>query len=135
MKGYLINIEQASLENTYFRKVLYTDKNSQLVVMSLLPNEDIGEEIHELDQFIRCEAGQGKAILDDIPHDISDGFSVLVPAGTKHNIINTSSDKSLKLYTLYSPPNHIDGVIHKTKADAIADEERDHFDGKTTEQN
>ena len=133
MKGYVINIEQASLENGYFRKVLYTDKNSQLVVMSLLPNEDIGEEIHQLDQFIRVEAGQGRAFLNDVPHDISDGFAVIVPAGTKHNIINTSSEKPMKLYTLYSPPNHKDGTVHKTKADAIADEESDHFDGKTTE--
>ena len=132
MKGYIINIEKASLENEYFRQVLYTAKNSQLVVMSLKPNEDIGEEIHHLDQFIRCEAGKGKAILDGVSHDISDGFVVVVPSGTKHNIINTSADKPLKLYTLYSPPNHHDGVIHKTKADAMANEE-EHFDGTTTE--
>jgi mannose-6-phosphate isomerase-like protein (cupin superfamily) len=131
MKGYITNIEKAALENEYFRKVLYTAKNSQLVVMSLKPGEDIGEEIHQLDQFIRCEAGQGKAILDGITHQISNGFSIIVPSGAKHNIINTSSDKSLKLYTLYSPPNHHDGVIHKTKADAEANEE--HFDGVTTE--
>jgi mannose-6-phosphate isomerase-like protein (cupin superfamily) len=131
MKGYVINIEKATLENLYFRKVLYTAKNSQLVVMNLQPGEDIGEEVHQLDQFIRCEAGIGKAVLDNVEHKISDGFSVVVPAGTKHNIINTSSDKPLKLYTLYSPPNHRDGVIHKTKAEAEANEE--HFDGKTTE--
>ena len=131
MKGYVINIENVSLENKNFRKVLYTAKNSQLVVMSLKPREDIGEEAHQLDQFIRCEAGQGKAILDDMPHEISDGFVVVIPAGTKHNIINTSTDKFLKLYTLYSPPNHRDGVVHPTKAEAIADEE--HFDGATTE--
>lgn len=132
MKGYVDNIEKVSLENNYFRKVLYTAKNSQLVVMSLGPTEDIGEEIHQLDQFIRCEAGVGKAILDGIEHEISDGFAILVPAGTKHNIINTSSSEPLKLYTLYSPPNHRDGVIHQTKSDAVADEE-EHFDGKTTE--
>src|SRR3989338_2484812 len=126
MKGYIKNIEELSLENQNFRQVLYTAKNSQLVVMSLKPNEDIGEEVHQLDQFIRCESGNGKAILDDIAYEINDGFAVVVPAGTKHNIINTSSDKPLKLYTLYSPPNHRDGVIHKTKADAAADEE--HFD-------
>ncbi|OIP59538.1 MAG: cupin domain-containing protein [Candidatus Moranbacteria bacterium CG_4_9_14_3_um_filter_45_14] len=133
MKGYITNIEKDSLENENFRKVLYTAKNNQLVLMSIKPGEDIGEEIHQLDQFIRCEAGVGTAILDDVKHNISDGFSVVVPAGTKHNIINTSPDKELKLYTLYSPPEHIDGTIHKTKADAIADEAHDHFDGKTTE--
>jgi len=131
MKGYVVNIEKASLDNEYFRKVLYTAKNSQLVVMSLKPGEDIGEEIHQLDQFIRCEAGQGNAILNGITYKISDGFSVIVPSGAKHNIINTSSDQFLKLYTLYSPPNHRDGVIHKTKAEAEANEE--HFDGVTTE--
>src|SRR3989344_5514383 len=115
MKGYVANIEEISLKNKNFRKVLYTAKNSQLVAMSLKPGEDIGEEIHQLDQFIRCEAGQGKAILDDVSYEISDGFVVVVPAGTKHNIINTSSDTSLKLYPLYSPPNHRDGVVHKTK--------------------
>lgn len=131
MKGYVVNIERVSLENENFRQVLYTAKNSQLVVMSLGPNEDIGEEVHQLDQFIRCESGQGKAILDGVEHVISDGFVVVVPAGTKHNLANTSAEKPLKLYTLYSPPNHRDGVIHKTKADAKDDEE--HFDGKTTE--
>ena len=131
MKGYVINIEKASLENEYFRKVLYTAKNSQLVIMSLKPGEDIGEEVHQLDQFIRCESGQGKAILDDIPHAITDGFAVIVPAGAKHNIINTSPEKPLRPYTLYSPPNHRDGVVHQTKEQAEAGEE--HFDGKTTE--
>jgi len=132
MRGYTANIEKISLENENFRKVLYTAKNSQLVVMSLKPKEDIGEEVHKLDQFIRCESGEGKAILDDVSHEISDGFVVVVPAGTKHNIINTSVDKELKLYTLYSPPNHRDGVAHRTKADAITDE-GEHFDGRTTE--
>jgi len=131
MKGYVTNIEKDSLDNENFRKVLYTAKNSQLVVMSIKPGEDIGEEIHDLDQFIRCEAGEGKAILDGVGHDISDGFAVVVPAGASHNIINTSSDKSLKLYTVYSPPNHRDGVVHQTKEQAMVDEE--HFDGKTTE--
>ena len=131
MKGYVTNIEQASLNNEYFRQILYTAKNSQLVVMSIKPGEDIGEEVHQLDQFIRCEAGTGKAILDDVEHDIKDGFVVVVPAGTKHNIVNTSPDKPLKLYTLYSPPNHRDGVVHKTKAEAEKDEE--HFDGIISE--
>src|SRR3990167_5959801 len=131
MKGYIVNIEKLSLENENFRKVLYTAKNSQLVLMSLKPGEEIGEEVHQLDQFIRCEAGVGKAILNGVEHEISDGFAVVVPAGASHNIINTSTDKSLKLYTLYSPPNHKDGVIQKTKEEAEANEE--HFDGKTTE--
>jgi len=131
VKGYIADIEKLSLENENFRKVLYTAKNSQLVVMNLKPNEDIGEEVHKLDQFIRCEAGEGKAILDDVSHDIASGIVIVVPAGTKHNIINTSPDKSLKLYTLYSPPNHRDGVVHQTKAQAETDTE--HFDGVTTE--
>lgn len=131
MKGYISNIEKNSLENENFRKVLYTAKNSQLVVMSLKPEEGIGAEVHQLDQFIRCESGQGKAVLDGVEHSINDGFVVLVPAGTNHNIINTSKNKPMKLYTLYAPPNHRDGVIHKTKAQAEADEEK--FDGKTTE--
>ena len=130
MKGYVANIEKLSLENEYFRKVLYTAKNSQLVVMSLKPGEDIGEEVHDLDQFIRCEAGIGKAILNGVEQEIGDGSAVVVPAGAKHNIINTSTDRPLKLYTLYSPPNHKDGIIHKTRAEAESDEE--HFDGKTS---
>lgn len=132
MKGYITNIEKASIENNKFREVLYTAKNSQLVVMSLKPNEDIGEEVHQLDQFIRCESGTGRAILDGVAHEISSGFAVLVPAGAKHNIINTSSEEALKLYTVYSPPNHKDGTIHMTKSDAVADE-GEHFDGVTTE--
>ncbi|KKT57617.1 MAG: hypothetical protein UW93_C0003G0013 [Parcubacteria group bacterium GW2011_GWC1_45_13] len=131
MKGYVKNIEKLSLENENFRKVLYTAKNSQLVVMSLKSGEDIGEEIHQLDQFIRCESGEGKAVLDGVPHEIEDGFVVVVPAGAKHNVVNTSQEKPLKLYTLYSPPNHKDGVTHKTKAEAEADDE--HFDSVTTE--
>lgn len=131
MKGYIADIENITLENKNFRKVLYTTKNSQLVVMSLKPSEEIGEEVHHLDQFIRCESGEGKAILDGVEHDIKDGFAVVVPAGARHNIINISPDKDLKLYTLYSPPNHRDGVLHPTKKDAEADEEE--FEGKTTE--
>ena len=131
MKGYVTNIEEASLQNDYFRKVLYTDTRLQLVVMSLNPGEDIGEEVHELDQFIRVESGKGKSILDGEEHDLSDGSVVVIPQGTRHNIINTSPDQSMKLYTLYAPPNHQDGTIHKTKAEAEAAEE--HFDGKTTE--
>lgn len=131
MSHYLTNLEQATLDNTNFRQVLYTAKHSQLVLMSLKPGEDIGEEVHELDQFIRCEAGVGQAILDGVSHDISDGFAVVIPAGTRHNVINTSKTEALKLYTVYSPPEHRDGVIHTTKAEALADE-TDHFDGKTS---
>lgn len=133
MKGFITNIEKASLENETFRTVLYTAKNCQLVVMSLKPGEEIGSEVHQLDQFIRCETGEGKAILNDVENVITDGFAVIVPAGAKHNIINTSSDKPMKLYTVYAPPNHLDGTVHKTKVDAEADES-EHFDGKTTEQ-
>ncbi len=131
MKGCTANIEDLSLKNENFRQVIYTAKHSQLVVMSLLPSEDIGEEVHSLDQFIRCESGQGKSVMDGVEHQFNDGFVVLIPAGTRHNIINLSKDKAMKLYTLYAPPNHRDGVIHKTKADAEKDTE--HFDGITTE--
>jgi len=131
MKGYVTNIEKATLENQDFRRVLYTAKHCQLVVMSLKPGEDIGEEVHQLDQFIRCESGGGKTVLDGIAHEYADGFAVLIPAGMRHNIINTSSNKQMKLYTVYAPPNHIDGTVHATKADAEADDES--FEGKTTE--
>jgi len=132
MKSYVANIEQLSLKNEYFREVLYTDMRLQLVVMALKPGEDIGEEVHQLDQFIRVDKGEGKAMLDGVDHPIADGSAVIVPKGMRHNIINTGTE-SMKLYTLYAPPNHIDGTIHKTKADAVADEDHDHFDGKTSE--
>ncbi len=131
MKGYVANIEKLSLENDNFRKVLYTDKKSQLVLMSLLAQEEIGEEVHDVDQFLRVEKGTGTAILSDIPHALADGSVIIVPAGTKHNIINTGSE-AMKLYTLYMPPHHKDGVVHKTKAEGEADQ-TDVFDGKTTE--
>ena len=130
MKGYVENIEQATRNNENFRKVLYTAKNSQLVLMSLKAGEDIGEEVHELDQFLRVEKGQGKAVLDGVEHAIADGSAIVVPAGTRHNIINTGAEP-MKLYTLYSPPEHRDGVVRATKAEAESQEE--HFDGKTTE--
>ena len=123
MKGYITNIEKYSLENEYFRRVLYTDDRLQLVVMSLKPNEDIGEETHQLDQFIRVESGEGKAVIDGEEHVLANGSVVIIPSGTKHDIINTSSEKTLKLYTLYAPPNHKDGTILKTKAEAEAAEE------------
>lgn len=132
MKGYVTNIEKLSLENENFRKVLYTAKNSQLVVMSLKPKEDIGAEVHRLDQFIRVEKGSGKTVLNGEEHEIGDGSAVVVPAGTEHNIINTSETEEMKLYTVYSPPNHRDGIVHATKTDAMADE-GEHYDGKTTE--
>lgn len=131
MKGYIANIEKLSLENENFRHVLYTDKNCQLVLMSLLPQEEIGTEVHDVDQFIRVEQGTGTAILDGNSQDLADGSVVIVPVGTEHNIINTGSDK-MKLYTLYMPPHHKDGKIHKTKAEGEADTD-DEFDGKTTE--
>ena len=131
MKGYTVNIEERSLANDYFREVLYTDERVQLVVMSLLPSEDIGAEVHQLDQFIRVEKGEGKAVLDTVEHLIKDGSAVIVPKGTLHNIINTSSTESMKLYTVYAPPDHKNGLIHKTKADAIANDLP--FDGVTSE--
>ena len=132
MKGYVVNIEKETLENANFRKVLYTTKNSQLVLMSLAPGEEIGEEIHRLDQFIRVDKGSGKTILNGVEYPISDGWAVIVPQGTKHNVVNTGTEP-MKIYTVYSPPNHIDGTVHVTKADAVADEEHDHFDGVTSE--
>lgn len=132
MHGFVVNIEQEALENDNFRKVLYTDAHVQLVVMTLAPSEDIGEETHDLDQFIRVEEGEGKAVLNGEDHEIRDGFAIVVPAGTRHNIINTSTSDSLRLYTLYAPPDHRDGTVHPTKADAQADT-GDHFDGKTSE--
>ena len=132
MKGYVDNIEKLTLENENFRKVLYTGKHSQLVLMSLKPNEDIGLEVHpNVDQFFRIEKGQGKVIIDGVEHEISDGSAVIVPAGSEHNVINTSATESLKLYTIYSPANHKDGTIHETKEIAMANEEE--FDGITTE--
>jgi len=130
MKGYVINIEEAAKENNDFRRVLYTAKNSQLVLMSLKAGEEIGMEMHTLDQFFRVEKGEGKAVIDGVEHEIRDGSAIVVPAGNNHNIINTGSQE-MKLYTIYSPPNHRDGVIHATKEIAEADDE--HFDGETTE--
>lgn len=131
MQGYIANIEKATEDNNNFRQVLYTAKNSQLVVMSLKPGEEIGEETHDLDQFIRIEEGKGKAVLDGIEKEIKEDYAVVIPAGAKHNIIN-GTEKEMKLYTVYSPPEHKDGVVHRTKEEAMADKE-DHFDGKTTE--
>jgi len=130
MKGFVQDIEDLAVKNNEFRRVLYTAKHSQLVVMALKPKEEIGEEVHKLDQFFRVEEGTGEAVLNGVRTAIRAGFAVVVPAGTNHNIINTGN-VPLKLYTLYSPPNHRDGVVHHTRADAEADNE--HFDGNTTE--
>lgn len=118
MAGYVVNIEEETKENENFRKVLFTAPHSQLVVMSLKPGEEIGLEVHELDQFIRIESGEGKAVLDGQEHEIRDDFAIVIPQGTHHNIINTSEDKEMKLYTIYSPAEHPEGTIHKTKAEA-----------------
>jgi len=130
MEGFVKDIEGLAVKNVEFRRVLYTAKNCQLVVMALKPKEEIGAEVHKLDQFFRVEEGAGEAVLNGVRTPIRAGFAVLVPAGANHNIINTGS-APLKLYTLYAPPNHRDGVVHHTRADAEKDDE--HFDGKTTE--
>jgi mannose-6-phosphate isomerase-like protein (cupin superfamily) len=130
MRGFVQDIEGLTVKNEDFRRVIYTAKNCQLVLMALKPKEEIGEEVHKLDQFFRVEEGAGESVLDSVRTAISAGFAVVVPAGTKHNIINTGN-VPLKLYTLYAPPNHRDGVVHHTREDAEADNE--HFDGKTTE--
>lgn len=125
MSGYVANIEEETLRNDYFRKVLFTGPNSQLVVMSLKPGEEIGEEIHDLDQFIRIEAGQADILLDGETHRVQDDYAIVIPAGTRHNVINRSTGEPLKLYTIYSPPEHEPGTIHKTKEEAD-EAEKDH---------
>lgn len=130
MNGFVKDIESIAVKNNDFRRVLYTAKYSQLVVMSLAPSEEIGEEVHKLDQFFRVEEGSGYAVLEGVQTPIASGFAIIVPAGTNHNIINTGR-VSMKLYTLYSPPNHRDGVVHHTRDEAEKDNE--HFDGLTTE--
>ncbi len=132
LKGFVDNIDKLTVKNKNFRRVLYTSKHSQLVVMRLLPGEDIGEEIHsENDQFFRFEEGSGKAVIEGVEHRIKQDWAVVVPAGAKHNIINTSRTKSLRFYTIYSPPHHHDKVVHATKAKALSDDEE--FDGATSE--
>ena len=132
MKGFKSNIEKEALGNNDFRRVLYTGKYSQLVLMNLKPGEEIGEEVHKtVDQFFRFEKGTGTVTIDGVKHKVADGDAVIVPAGAKHNVINTSKTIKLKLYTIYSPPEHIDGTVRKTKEEALATPEE--FDGKTTE--
>lgn len=130
MKGFYSNIEKDTKENTDFRRVLYTGKFSQLVLMCLKAGEEIGAEVHpDIDQFFRIDAGKGKVVIDDNEYNVSDGDAVVVPSGSNHNVINTSETEDLKLYTIYSPPEHLDATVHSTKSDAV----EEHFDGKTTE--
>ena len=130
-KGYKDNVEKLTQENENFRKVLYTGERSQLVLMSLLPGEEIGAEVHEdNDQFFRFESGIGKVIINETEYEVGDGDAVVVPRGAKHNVINTGTDR-LKMYTIYSPAHHQDGVVRATKAEAEASGPE--FDGKTTE--
>ena len=128
MKGYVGNIEKETLENENYRKVLYTAKNSQLVVMTIQAGDEIGEEVHDLDQFIRIEAGKALVTLDGIEHRLEDDWAVVIPAGTKHNVVNVG-EEALRLYSVYSPPEHKDKTVHPTKAD----DKEEHFDGVTTE--
>lgn len=132
MKGYNSNIESDTLENENFRKVLYTAKHMQLVLMTLKPNEDIGLEVHkENDQFFRFESGKGKCVIDGNEYIVGDGDVIVVPAGSQHNIINTESNSELKMYTIYAPPHHKDGTIHSTREQAENDDEE--YDGVTSE--
>jgi len=135
-KGYKVGIEKETVENTNFRKVLYSGEHSQLVLMSLKAGEDIGLEVHhDTDQFFRFESGTGKVVINETEYEVVDGDAIIVPAGSEHNVINTSETEALTLYTIYSPAHHKDGVVHTTKEDAIADEENgnDEFAGVTTE--
>lgn len=132
MKGFFADIEKLTLENKNFRKVIYTSKHSQLVLMNLAPYEEIGMEVHsQNDQFFRIEEGQGKCIIDGTEYELGDGSAVIVPAGARHNVINTSDSEELKLYTIYSPAHHKDGIVRATKTEAESNEQE--FDGKTTE--
>lgn len=128
MKGYVVQLEEATTANSDYRRVLYTGKNSQLVLMSIEPGDEIGEEVHDLDQFIRIEAGRATVTLDGVEHQLEDDWAVVIPAGTRHNVVNTG-DAAVKLYSVYSPPEHKDGTVHPTKAD----DAEEHFDGVTTE--
>lgn len=131
MKGFVENIEKLTEQNSDFRRVLYTGKNLQLVMMAIQSGEDIGEEVHaDRDQFFRVEKGIGEIWIDGQSSQISSDVAMVVPAGARHNVVNTG-DQTLLLYTLYAPPEHMDGIVHATKADAVVSEE--HFDGKTTE--
>lgn len=128
MKGYILNLEEETINNTDYRRVLYTAHNTQLVLMSINPGDEIGVEVHELDQFIRVEEGTATVMLDGAEHTLKDDWAVVIPAGAEHNVINTGSEP-LKLYSLYSPPEHKHGTVHSTKSD----EKEEHFDGITSE--
>ena len=131
MKGFVDDIEELTESNKDFRRVLYTGKHLQLVLMSLKPGEEIGEEVHDThDQFFRIEKGKGEVLIDGVKTKVKADFAIIVPAGARHNVINTG-DKALRLYTLYSPPEHRDGIVRATKAEAEASKE--HFDGVLTE--
>jgi mannose-6-phosphate isomerase-like protein (cupin superfamily) len=133
MKGYVDNIEEVTVANQDFRRVLYTGKHLQLVLMTLPPGCDIGEEVHEdRDQFFRIEEGRGTIYIDGQANEVEDDFAIIVPAGARHNVV-ASGDAPLKLYTLYGPPEHRDGVVHRDKAQAERDHDNDHWDGETTE--
>lgn len=121
------DIEKQTIANTDYRRVLFTAKHSQLVLMSLKPGEEIGTETHDLDQFFRFEAGEGRVVVNGHSHKVEDGDSIVIPQGCEHNVINTSKTEDLKLYSIYSPPNHKRGTVHHTKADA----KEEHFDGET----
>jgi len=127
MIGYVGNIEETTEQNSFFRQVIYTGKHAQLVVMCLKPGEEIGMEVHDtVDQFFRIEMGEGKVVMNDEETVFGEGFGIIVPAGTNHNVINTSQTEDLKLYTIYSPPNHPEGTVHKTKEEAMKAEEEEH---------
>ncbi len=133
MKGYVDDIDRATVENEDFRRVLYTGKNLQLVLMTLQPGEEIGEEVHEdRDQFFRIEEGEGTVYIDGNANRVEGDYAVIVPAGARHNVVNTG-DEPLRLYTLYGPPEHKDGVVHRDKGQAEADHDNDHWDGETSE--
>lgn len=133
VKGYVDDIDQATVANEDFRRVLYTGKNLQLVLMTLQPGEEIGEEVHDdRDQFFRIEEGSGEVRIDGKANPVEDDFAVIVPAGARHNVVNTG-DRPLRLYTIYGPPEHKDGTVHKDKAQADRDHENDHWDGETSE--
>jgi mannose-6-phosphate isomerase-like protein (cupin superfamily) len=133
MKGYVDNIEQVTVANDEFRRVLYTGKNLQLVLMTLQPGEEIGEEVHEdRDQFFRIEEGSGEVRIDGKANPVEDDFAVIVPAGASHNVVNTG-DAPLRLYTIYGPPEHKDGTVHKDKGQAERDHDNDHWNGETSE--
>jgi len=128
MHGYVINIEKETVQNEDYRRVLYTTKHSQLVVMAIQPGDEIGEETHNLDQFIRFEKGIGRVVIDGVGYEVEDDFAVVIPAGACHNVVNTGADV-MKLYSLYMPPEHKHGIVHKLKSD----ETHEHFDGVVSE--